>query len=72
MTAGYPAVSRRVQLHMAEQGLCFAVVRKYNRHANQGSVPDDKANILERDFGTGTLSQKRCTDITCIHVPKEG
>ena len=29
-------------------------------------------NILKRDFGTGTINQKWCTDITYIHVQKEG
>jgi len=29
-------------------------------------------NILKRDFGTETINQKWCTDITCIHVQKEG
>ncbi len=47
-------------------------VKKYNRHANHGAVPDDKANILKRDFEAKTINQKWCTDITCIHVLKEG
>ena len=47
-------------------------VKKYSRHANHGSIPDDKVNILKRDFGTETINQKWCTDITCIHLQKEG
>ena len=47
-------------------------VKKYSRHASHGSIPDDKVNILKRDFGTETINQKWCTDITCIHVQKEG
>lgn len=43
---------------MAEQGLRSVVVKKYNHHANQGSVPDDKVNILKRDFGTETVNPK--------------
>ena len=31
---------------MAEQGLRSVVVKKYNHHANHGTVPDDKENIL--------------------------
>ena len=31
-----------------------------------------KVNILKRDFETETINQKWCTDITCIHVQKEG
>ena len=57
---------------MAEQGLRSVAVKKYSRHANHGSIPDDKVNILKRDFGTETINQKWCTDITCIHVQKEG
>ena len=57
---------------MAEQGLRSVVVKKYSRHASHGSIPDDKVNILKRDFGTETINPKWCTDITCIHVQKEG
>lgn len=35
---GTPCSVKRVQRHMAEQGLCSVVVKKYNHH---GSVPDD-------------------------------
>ena len=49
---------------MAEQGLRSVVVKKYNRHAGHGSVPDDKENILNRDFGTETVNKKWCTDQT--------
>ena len=37
-----------------------------------GAVPDDKVNILGRDFEAETINQKWCTDITYIHVLKEG
>ncbi len=57
---------------MEDQGLRCVVVKKDNHHANPGSVPDDKVNILKRDFRTETIHQKWCTDITCIHVQKEG
>lgn len=40
--------------------------------ADQGSVPDNKENILRRDFSADTINQKWCTDITYIHVQKEG
>ncbi len=69
---GTPCSVKRVQRHMAEQGLRSIVVKKYNHHANHGSIPDDKKNILGRDFGTDTINQKWCTDITYIHVQKEG
>jgi putative transposase len=57
---------------MQQQGLRSVVGKKYNHHANHGSVPDGKANILKRDFETETINQKWCTDITYIHVQKEG
>ena len=57
---------------MAEQGLRPIVVKKYNHHANHGSIPDDKKNILGPDFGTEAINQKWCTDIIYIHVQKEG
>ena len=69
---GIPCSLKRVQRHMARQGLRSVVVKKYNHHANQGSVPDNKENILQRDFSADTINQKWCTDITYIHVQKEG
>ena len=57
---------------MAAQGLRSVVVKKYNHHANQGTVPADKENILKRDFQAETINRKWCTDITYIHVLKEG
>lgn len=69
---GIPCSVKRVQRHMAKQGLRSVVVKKYNHHANHGVVPDDKANILGRDFEAETIYQKWCTDITCIHVQEEG
>ena len=70
--SGTPCSIKRVQRHMAKQGLRSVVVKKYNHHANHGTVPDDKENILKRDFETETINQKWCTDITYIHVQKEG
>lgn len=63
---------KRVQRHMARQGLRSVVVKKYNHYANHGTAPDGKENILNRDFTAETICQKLCTDITYIHVLKEG
>ena len=57
---------------MAGQGLRSVVVKRYHHRANHGSVPDNKENILNRDFTADTINQKWCTDITYIHVQKEG
>lgn len=69
---GTPCSIKRVQRHMAGQGLRSIVVKKYNHHANHGAIPDNKENILKRDFEAETINQKWCTDITYIHVLKEG
>lgn len=67
-SAGTPCSIKRVQRHMAEQGLRSVVVKKYNHHSSHGSVPDDKENILNRDFRTEAVNKKWCADITYIHV----
>ncbi len=69
---GIPCSVKRVQRHMSEQGLRSVVVKKYNHHASHGSIPDDKVNILKHDFEAETINPKWCTDITYIHVQKEG
>lgn len=57
---------------MTKQGLRSIVVKKYHHHANHGTIPDGKKNILNRDFQADTINKKWCTDITYIHVRKEG
>lgn len=48
------------------------VVKKYQYQKNQGTVPNDKENILNRDFSADTVFKKLVTDITYIHVVNEG
>jgi transposase len=48
------------------------VVKKYQYSKNQGKVPDDKENILNRNFEADTVYKKLVTDITYIHVANEG
>ncbi len=69
---GTPCSVKRVQRHMAEQGLRSIVVKKYKYHASHGTIPNDKVNILKRDFEADPIHQKWCTDITYTHVQKEG
>lgn len=57
---------------MKAQQLRSKAVKKDNHHANKGTVPDDKENIRNREFKADTINQKWCTDITYIHVLKEG
>ena len=70
--AGVSCSLKRVQRHMTKQGLRSIVVKKYNHHGNHGTIPDDKKNIQNRDFQADTIHKKWCTDITYIHVRKEG
>ena len=63
---------KRVQQHMQKQELRSVVVKKYNHPANHGIVPNDKINTLKRNFNADHMNQKWCTDITYIHVLKEG
>jgi len=62
---------KRVQRHMARNGLRSIVVKKYRPHSSKNEVPE-KENILKRDFKADSINQKWCTDITYIHVLKEG
>ncbi len=70
--AGIPCSVKRVQRHMANLGIRSIVVRKYTYQKNQGKVPDDKENILNRNFNASTINQKWVTDITYIYVLEEG
>jgi transposase len=48
------------------------VVKKYQYSKNQSKVPDDKENILNRNFEANTIYKKLVTDITYIYVVNEG
>ena len=63
---------KRIQRHKARQGLCSVVVKRYPQHANYRRALDDKENILKRDLKEEAINQKGGTDITHIHVQKEG
>lgn len=69
---GIPCSVKRIQRHMKRLGIRSIVVRKYKYNANHGSVPDDKENILKRDFTTTAVNEKWVTGITYIHVLNEG
>ena len=57
---------------MKRLGIKSIVVKKYQYQKNQGSVPDNKENILNRNFEAETVFKKLVTDITYIHVVNEG
>lgn len=67
-----PCSVKRVQRHMKKLEIKSIVVKKYQYQKNQGTVPDDKKNILNRDFSADTVFKKLVTDITYIHVVNEG
>ena len=69
---GIPCSVNRVQRHMRRLGIKSIVIKKYQYTKNQGKVPDDKENILNRDFEADTVFKKLVTDITYIHVVNEG
>lgn len=62
---------KRVQRHMARNGLRSVVSRKYTHQSSKAEITE-RENILNRDFEADTINQKWCTDITYIHVLKEG
>lgn len=67
-----PCSIKRVQRHMRRLEIKSIVVKKYQYQKNQGNVPDDKENILNRNFEADTVFKKLVTDITYIHVQNEG
>ena len=69
---GIPCSVKRVQRHMKRLGIKSIVVKQYQYQKNQGTVPDDKENILNRNFKADTVFKKLVTDITYIHVLNEG
>ena len=69
---GVPCSVKRVQRHMKRLGIKSIVVKKYQYQKNQGTVPNDKENILNRNFEVDNVFKKLVTDITYIHVLNEG
>ena len=54
---------------MRRLGIKSIVIKKYQYTKNQGKVPDDKENILNRDFEADTVFKKLVTDImSCVEL----
>jgi len=47
------------------------VIKRFRYHSDKSS-PNERENILERDFSTTGINQKWCTDITYIYTIKDG
>ena len=62
---------KRVQRYMADMGIRSIVVKKFKYHADK-PVSEEKDNIMNRDFGTTSINQKWCTDITYINTIRDG
>ena len=67
-----PCSVKRVQRHMKKLDIKSIIIKKYQYQKNQGTIPDNKENILNRDFNANTVFKKLVTDITYIHVVNEG
>ena len=62
---------KRVQRHMAKLGLRSIVVKKYTHNSSKTTITE-RENILNREFDAPSIHRKWATDITYIHVLKEG
>ena len=62
---------KRVQRHMTKLGLRSIVVKKYTHYSSKSHI-EERENILNREFDATSINQKWVTDITYIHVLKEG
>jgi len=63
---------QRVQRHMKKQGIRSIIVKKYRPHSSKADDSGSNINILERNFAADKAYTKLVTDITYIHVLKEG
>ena len=63
---------KRVQRHMRRLGIKSILVKKFKYKKNQGKIPNDKENIINRDFKAKKIFEKLVTDITYIYVREEG
>ncbi|WP_439100035.1 DDE-type integrase/transposase/recombinase [Clostridium boliviensis] len=52
--------------------LILAIVVKKFRYHSEKTTPDERENILDRDFSTTGINQKWVADITYIHTMKDG
>ena len=70
--SGVPCSLKRVQRHMQRLDIRSIVTRKYKYQQNSRKLPENKENLLNRDFKASNIFQKLVTDITYIHVKPVG
>ncbi len=63
---------KRVQRLMKSAGLASIIQKKYTPYKQPKELVLERDNILEQDFSTTSINQKWVSDITYIHVQKEG
>lgn len=57
---------------MKSVGLISIIQKKYNPYKQYKKLVLGRHNILEQDFSMTSINQKWVSDITYIHVQKEG
>lgn len=68
---GFKSSVERISRYMKRLGLKSKTVKIYSRKGTS-PVPDDKENILNRDFSTDNINEKWATDITYIYTYNKG
>ncbi len=62
---------KRVQRLMCKLGIKSIVMKKFKPQSSKSKV-EDKVNILDRNFSTNNLNEKWVTDITYVHIKRNG
>ena len=68
---GYHASIKRVSRYMKRLGLRSLTIKKYNP-GSYSKAPNDKINLMNREFQTQTTNEKWVMDITYIHTIYDG
>ena len=69
---GFSISLKHVQQLMKSAGLVSIIQKKYKPYTQSKELVLERDNLLERDFSTTSINQKWVSDITYIHVQKEG
>lgn len=69
---GFSISLKRVQRLMKSTGLVSIIQKKYKPYTQFKELVLERENLLERDFSMTSINPKWVSDITYIHVQKEG